>query len=377
MEERNFNLQLFANKSGSNAEDLMLGAGTLYFERFDKQGKSTGILQHCGNADAANLTTDVTSVQKNSAMNAQRELMAEATTQVAQRLTVTLTEYDPANLALALYGNVGVENQAAKDVTDEPYTVSPDTVLRVPYYNISDVVIKPNNAAPASISAATIQTSSGSDGVVTTGGTYTGTESTDYYIRITAANTADGDIAGCKFQWAKGSIAGTYSADIVADGTNQVLESGITVKLAVTGTQKFMAGEIYKLTATAGGGAYVAGKDYFVYEVEARAGIIIIPPSSTIPENTGVKVSYKVAEGKYPKIITATASRIEGRLLYIGDPNKGPCYNGEFWHCSVKPNGDLSGLIGTEFGSYQIQVTVMSDRQNHPDEPFGKLVKVR
>jgi hypothetical protein len=110
--------------------------------------------------------------------------------------------------------------------------------------------------------------------------------------------------------------------------------------------------------------------------VEARAGIITIPPTSSILEDTEVKVSYHVPQAIFPKIMGAIAGRIEGRLLFIGDPNKGPCYNGEFWKCSMKPDGDLSGLIGTEFGSYNIQATCLSDRQNHPDEPFYKLVKV-
>lgn len=376
MNNFDFNLQLFANKSGSNAEDLMLGAGTVYFERFSKQGEPTGILHHCGNVDSFNLTTEVTTVQKNSSMNSARELMAEATTQVAARITMAFTEYDPVNLSLGLYGETGVETQAEKNVTDEIHTVSPDSVIRLPYYNIDNVQLAPETATPASIGAVTMTTSEGSNGTLTTGGTYSGAETIEYYVRITADNTAAGTIAGCKFQWTKGSIAGVYSPEIEADGTAQTLENGITVTLAVGAGQNFTENEIYKFTATAASGGYVEGKDYHVYEVEARAGIITIPKNTTIAENTRVKLSYHAPEAKYPKIMGAIAGRIEGHLLFIGDPNRGPCYNGEFWKCSMKPNGDLSGLIGTDFGSYEIQATCMSDRQSHPDEPFYKLVKV-
>lgn len=377
MRKFNFDLQRFARASGSDAEDLMLGAGTVYFERFTKQGEPTGILHHCGNVDSFNLTTEVTTVSKNSSMTSARELMAEVTTQVVARITMAFTEYDPTNLSLGLYGETGVETQEEKDVVDEIHTVSPDSVIRLPYYNIEDVLLTKESATSAVISDATKTTSNGSDGTLTSGGVYTGTETTDYFIRITEANTAAGDIAGCKFQWTKGSIAGIYSEEIEANGTAQVLENGVTVKLEVAATQSFVANEIYKFTATAATGIYVKGKDYHVYEVDARAGIINIPPTSTIPAEAKVKVSYHVSAGKYPKIMGATAGRIEGRLLFIGDPNRGPCYNGDFWKCSMKPNGDLSGLIGTEFGSYEIQATCMSDRQNHPDEPFYKLVKVR
>lgn len=375
--KQKFDLQLFANKSGSNADDLLLGAGTVYLERFDKQGMPTGILHHCGNVDAFNLTTDVTTVTKNSSMNSARETMAEATTQVAARIAMTFTEYDPANLSLGLYGEIGVETQEEKDVVDELHTISPDSVLRVPYYNIFDVQLALANPTPAAVGAVTRTTSNGSTGTVTAGGTYTGTETVDYFVRITAANTASGAIAGCKFQWTKGSIAGVYSADITATAAAVALENGVTVQFALTAGQDFTVNEIYKFTATAAAGDLVKGKDYHVYEVEARAGIVNIPKSSSIADDTQVKVSYKVPKGIYPKVIGANAGRIEGRILFIGDPNKGPCYNGEFWKCSLKPNGDLTGLIGTEFGSYPIQATCMSDRQNHPDEPFYKLVKVK
>ncbi len=377
MHDLKLDLQRFANKSGSNAEDLMLGAGTVYFERFDKQGAPTGILHHCGNVDAFNITTDVTSVTKNSSMNRARELMAEVTTQVAARIAMTFTEYDPVNLSLGLYGESGVETQAAKTVTNEVYKVSPDSVLRVPYYNISNVTMVPKNATAAQVGAAAVTTSNGSTGTVTTAGAYTGTTTTDYYLRITAANSAAGDIDGCKFQWTKGSVAGIYSADIEADGSAQTLENGITVQLQLTGSQNFVVGEIYKFAATAASSQYELGKDFYVYEVEARAGIITIPKTSSIPEGAEVKVGYTVPQGAYPKIMGAIAGDIQGRLLFIGDPNKGPCYNGEFWKVSMKPNGEISGLIGTEFGSYPIQGTCQADRQSHPDEPFYKLVKVQ
>lgn len=375
---KGIDLQLFANKSGSNAEDLMLGAGAVYFERFTKQGEPTGIFHHCGNVDSFNLTTEVTSVQKNSSMNSARELMAEDTTQVAARVTMAFTEYDPTNLALGLYGETGVETQEAQTITDEPHTISPDFVLRLPHYNIENVQIKlATGESEATISAATLTTSNGSDGTLATGGTFTGTETTEYFIRITAANTDAGTIAGCKFQWTKGSIAGVYSAEIEATGAAQSIENGITVQLTVAAGQSFAANDIYTFTATAATGQLLKGKDYYVYEAEARAGVVNISKNASIAENTQVKLSYNVPEGRYPKIMGANAGRIEGRLLFIGDPNRGPCYNGEFWKCSVKPNGDLSGLIGTDYGTYEIQATCLSDRQNHPDEPFYKLVKVR
>ena len=84
-----------ANQAQSIANDLMVGAGALYFLRDDDNNKS---LHHLGNCDEFNITTDVTTVEKNSSMNKRRELMASVVTAVSPSATLTLTEYNPYNM---------------------------------------------------------------------------------------------------------------------------------------------------------------------------------------------------------------------------------------------------------------------------------------
>ena len=39
----------------------------------------------------------------------------------------------------------------------------------------------------------------------------------------------------------------------------------------------------------------------------------------------------------------------------------------------VTPSGDLSGLIGTDFGSFQLTIDFLDDTANHPDYAFSKV----
>ena len=78
---------------------------------------------------------------------------------------------------------------------------------------------------------------------------------------------------------------------------------------------------------------------------------------------------------KYPKVMGGTVKKIEGDLMFIGDPKHGRPYVLEIWHVNLTPNGDV-GLITEEWGSFTIEMTVLADRVNHPDEPFFKMTDV-
>lgn len=142
-----------SNQAQSIANDLMVGAGALYFLRDDDNNKS---LHHLGNCDEFNITTDVTTVEKNSSMNKRRELMASVVTAVSPSATLTLTEYNPYNMALGLFGTENVHNQVAKTFT-EGYTVnSVPGVLEIVdangerYFNLENVTIGLTTPTPAS-----------------------------------------------------------------------------------------------------------------------------------------------------------------------------------------------------------------------------------
>ncbi len=380
-----FDLQRFANKSGSNPDDLYVGAGKWYTYPWVDGVPQRDNLTMIGDVGEATLSTDITSVEHKSSMDKAREVMASVNTETTQKLNLTLYEFDPVNLAIGLYGSNGVIEQAEATL-QKKYVVSPDTNIRLmdddgnAYMNVDTVTMSLTNPKPAKVGEA-INTAAApvSDGKITAGGSYTGKTNTTYYINITHACTVAGTIAGCKFTWGKGDSMSTAlqgAVEVEADGTEQTLDEGVTVKFEVSGAQDFKAGEIYKIDVTAAAGDFVIDKDFMVNEVDIRAGIINIPKSTTIPENSEVTVSFHVPKLTAPKIMGGTVGKITRGLVFIGDPNLGPCYNMEVWKANIKPNGD-TGLIGTDFGSFQLECTLMSDRANHPKEPTYTMAKVK
>lgn len=365
-----FDLQRHSTPSPRN---LLLGSGPLYFDRWDKSGNPTG-LRHLGLVDKFPFKTDVQKISKNNSMSAARRKYAEAVKEIDATGSLTLSEFDPANLALGLFGEDGVINQTAQNVVDEVYTVRLGTSLKLPYYKVSDVVIRPATVVASAIGPANAFTVLVSTGTVTSGGSYTGTTADKYFIMITEPNTTNGAIAGCKFKWRKG-LAGVYSEEIEATGSAQTLAEGVTATLAVTGTQKFVANDIYQIQVTPASGAYMAGSDYRTNSITLRSGMIDIPETSTIPDKSQVKISYSVPAGVFPKVSGATVSIIEGELLFLGDPSYGPCYNAEFWHVSITPNGDI-GLLSDDFATFELNFTCLDDSINHPDDPMYRLVKL-
>lgn len=365
-----FDLQRHTDPSPKN---LLLGAGPLYFDRFDSNGNSTG-LRPLGNVEKFPFRTEVQKVTKKSSMSAARRTYAEAVQEISASATATLDEFIPANLALAMYGEEGIIRQTAQTVTDELHKVQLGNAIQLPYYKINNVVIKRIAGTDPVVGAASPFTVVTSTGTVTSGGNYSGTTAGTYYVIITDPNTTPGDIAGCKFKYRK-ELDGVYSAEMEAAGDAQELAEGVTVTLAVGSGQSFVANDIYQIPVTPANGSYISGTDYRCTSVEARSGLIFIPETSSIPDGTEVEISYSVPEATIPKVSGATVGSVEGRLLFLGDPSYGPCYNGDFWHVSLTPNGDI-GLIGDDFATFDINITCLDDSANHPEEPFCRLVKL-
>lgn len=105
-------------KLAPSSENLLLGAGSVFFDRFDSGGLSTG-LRHLGNVDSFGITNSVEKKEKKNAMDGAKATYAEVVTGSAAELAMVLTEFTPENLALAMMGVDGVYTQAAEaTVTD-------------------------------------------------------------------------------------------------------------------------------------------------------------------------------------------------------------------------------------------------------------------
>lgn len=386
-----------SNQAQSIAQDLMVGAGVLYFRRDD----DTHGLHHLGNVDEFNITTDVTTVEKNSSMNKRRELMASVVTAVSPTATLTMTEYNPYNMALGLFGTEGVYNQVATTLSSQPFTVqSVPGVIELKdangnrYMDVSNVTVTTGTATPASVkyslatSDMTISTTLVTDDTLTDTlggkiqvklGTWAGVADANGYLKVVTAPTASGDLNGLVLEYVEGLTPETFSVTVASTTTSTfTTTTGLQFEVSVGSSDSFTANTaVNRLDLTAAStGALVAGKDYIIDTQDIRAGIIKIPNTSSIVQGDLVYVNASVPEGAFVTVNGSNAGEISGELLFIGDPNIGGRYNIEAWKVKVQPEGDFTGLIGTDFGSFTLQIRFFADYENHPTCPYYRATMI-
>lgn len=375
----------------------MVGAGEVWFKRSDDaNGWHT-----LGNCDEMNITVDVTKVEKNSSMNRKRTLMQSVVTAVKPTTTITLTEYNAYNMALGLYGTEAVTHIAEKDVVDELYTVVsvPGIITLVDadgnrVFNAKNIIVKPESAIPAMASfvsvpssLGTLATTTNKDDTITdtaggkltiNAGTYSAPTDTRIFMTIKTAPTGSGDLNGMEIEVKEGvaGIAQSFTVSSTKLTDTFTLTSGATITATVTSSDTFTkttVGATIEAKVEASTTTYTKGRDYFYDEQSASAGVIKFNVGSAISTGDKVKVSYHIDEANLINVSLADAGDIEGEFLYIGDNNSGPNYTIEGWRVKVSPSGELSGLIGTDFGSFQLQVDFLDDSEHHSDFPFARV----
>lgn len=375
----------------------MVGAGEVWFKRSDDaNGWHT-----LGNCDEMNITVDVTKVEKNSSLNRKRTLMQSVTTAVKPTTTITLTEYNAYNMALGLYGTEAVTHIAEKDVVDELYTVVsvPGIITLVDadgnrVFNAKNIIVKPESAIPAMASFVSVPSSLGTLATTTNmndtindtaggkltinAGTYSASTDTRIFMTIKTAPTSSGDLNGMEIEVKEGvaGIAQSFTVSSTKLTDTFTLTSGATITATVTSSDTFTqtsVGATIEAKVEASTATYTKGRDYFYDEQSASAGVIKFNVGSAISAGDKVKVSYHIDEANLINVSLADAGDIEGEFLYIGDNNSGPNYTIEGWRVKVSPSGDLSGLIGTDFGSFQLTVDFLDDSEHHPDYPFARV----
>lgn len=375
-----------ANQAFSEAADLMVGAGELYFRRNDDPNG----LHHLGNVESFNITTDVTTVEKNSSMNKRRELMASVVTAVAPSATLTMNEYNPYNLALGLFGEEHVHVQGTVTVTKEAYKVPsvPGIITLVDadgnrYYNVKNVKVEPVGAIPAKQYWSTktkIQDTTGAFIDINKSSSYTGSKKQDIVIKITTDVAATGSVTGLVFTYQEGFAGAVNTVTPTGSNATETIvlgNTGISLDVDVTsGTFANSLNKIYRIVCEPGLNAFVEGQHYMVEEQSSRAGLVKIMENDKITAGDTVLVSFETEEATYVTVSGASAGEIRGELLFIGDPNQGDTYVIEAWDVKVQPDGDLSGLIGDDFGTFDLTVKFLTDYKNHPDYPYYKATKV-
>ena len=386
-----------ANQCSSLSSDLMVGAGEVWFKRSDDaNGWHT-----LGNCDEMNITVDVTKVEKNSSLNRKRTLMQSVVTAVKPTTTITLTEYNAYNMALGLYGTEAVTHIDEKDVVDELYTVVsvPGIITLVDadgnrVFNAKNIIVKPESAIPAMASfvsvpssLGTVATTASKDDTLTdtaggkltiNAGTYSAPTDTRIFMTIKTAPTSSGDLNGMEIEVKEGvaGIAQTFTVTGTKLTDTFTLTSGATITATVTSSDTFTkttVGLTIEAKVEASTTEYTKGRDFFYDTQSASAGVIKFNVGSAISAGDKVKVSYHIDEANLINVSLADAGDIEGEFLYIGDNNSGPNYVVEGWRVKVSPSGDVSGMIGSDFGSFQLQLDFLDDSEHHPEYPFARV----
>ena len=307
-----------SNQAFSRPENLMVGAGTLYFKR--TKSKDDHGFHHLGNCTSFNLSTAIDKIDKNSSMNKHRELMQSVVTSVKASAKIVLEEYNPYNLALGLFGEEGVRKQVAKNLVDEVYKVQsvPGIISLVDadgnkYMNVEDIVVSPMAAIPStftgrsvtsdmSLATTTVTNDTFKDSkggeLVIKSGAFAGASDVRVFITVVSAPTAAGDLDGLKLEVKEGISGAPQTFTVSTPSTTTetfTLASGAKIEAKVDTLTTFTANtSMNEALLTAPIGGFKAGRDYVVEEVEARAGFIKIPANSTIKQGDKVKISAKI-----------------------------------------------------------------------------------
>lgn len=166
-----------------SSENLLVGKGQLFFDRFDANGVSTGF-KHLGNVETLEISQADTKLQKFSSMTHGAPLLKEVLTKRIVTLTIKGDEFHPDNLALVTTGTVSTLVQPATAVVAE---AGPLTTVPGNYYQLQ-------KAGPATAIAVKFGVATGvlgTDYEITTNGkgviihilpgtTQTGAVTTDY-----------------------------------------------------------------------------------------------------------------------------------------------------------------------------------------------------
>jgi hypothetical protein len=162
----------------------------------------------------------------------------------------------------------------------------------------------------------------------------------------------------------------TQTADAVtAESLSSAAKKGAYYKLAYR--------NVSSLVVKQGTVTLVADTDYSV--INSTLGLIRLLSTGAATEAAALTVDYAKAAitgTSQPQIAQFTKSEILGSLLFYGDSASGPSYDGQWFKCSVKPEGELP-LIEDEFGEFTLTFDVLSDTAGtyggSSTYPYGKL----
>lgn len=162
-------------------------------------------------------------------------------------------------------------------------------------------------------------------------------------------------------------------ADQTADSTNTVaITDLITGRVYDLGARNITITTVLK-----GSTALVSGTDYKVYPVQ---GVIEFLDSATISDGDDVNVNFSKPVVAVDHIrIGQVSEQIAGLRYYADDANQSgvAAKDVHVYHkVQITPDGAYQ-LISDDYGPFSLRFLVLSDAANHPDDPLGRIERLR
>ena len=128
----------------THVDNIVLGAGYLYFDKFDDDGNKTGE-RYLGQTPGFTFSMSSEKLEKYTSDGPIAELMVSVTTQISREGTITCDDISAENLALFIAGDVDTAGQSADTALSQTFTATPGREYQLGdgagYTNIDSVVV--------------------------------------------------------------------------------------------------------------------------------------------------------------------------------------------------------------------------------------------
>jgi hypothetical protein len=118
--------------------------------------------------------------------------------------------------------------------------------------------------------------------------------------------------------------------------------------------------------------AKTLGTDYLI---DYRTGKVTILVGGTIADGDDIDITYDLLAKKFKKLNAFSEGEIEGELFYASDNAAGTNQQITLWSVNLAPSGETVLIAeGADWMNIEMEGEVQDDSNNHPLEPFGKVV---
>lgn len=183
------------------------------------------------------------------------------------------------------------------------------------------------------------------------------------------------------------TVTGSFTLDEIMDEN-----LALTLMASITEVEQTAAtGKTHQATGVKIG-HYIQLPDYFIdgstvvvevgataktvgtdYTVDANAGQLFIPATSTILPTDTVDITYSTAAKTFKKLNAFDESSVEGELHFISNVGVGTNMQARIWKAILSPSGDL-GLISDDWSSLKFDLELGDDSANHPLFPYMEMI---